>query len=98
MVWFVESGQTRLVRRTMASSRSGSHQREVPVKPRCPKEEAEKNLPDDEGGVGRSHPSARVVPGCWRVKSEMMVGSSTGLFCVGNGRLPSQQWAKTATS
>src|SRR4051812_30300643 len=92
IAWLEESGHVRFVNRTIASWRSGSHHNDVPVNPRCPKDDAEKYRPELEGGVGRSHPRARVVPGCWRVNSATVSDFRMG------APPDSQHWAKIATS
>src|SRR5512133_3718418 len=62
IAWLLRSGQTRLVSRLIESCRTGSHHRDVPVYPRCPKEREENVVPDWEGSDGVSQPRAREVP------------------------------------
>src|SRR5664279_4895700 len=75
----LRSGQVRLVSSVTLSWRSGSIHKDVPVKPRCPKERGDKCAPDDEGLDGVSQPNAREVPtgeAARRVKSSTVAGLS----------------------
>src|SRR5664279_4925182 len=58
----LRSGQMRLESIVTLSRRSGSIHRDVPVKPRCPKEREEKYWPDVDGSEGVSQPRERDVP------------------------------------
>ena len=55
-------GQVRLVSSVTESWRVGSIHSEVPVNPRCPKDDGLKYFPDDDGCDGVSQPKAREVP------------------------------------
>src|SRR5580698_1879976 len=89
------SGQVRLVSRVTESCFSGSIHKEVPVKPRCPKDASEKYLPDDDTGrEGVSQPSARVVPG---VESRRVNSCTVSGLKIGSPLL-SMPSAKRATS
>src|SRR3954462_2549178 len=74
------SGHVRLVRSVTDNLRSGSHHREVPVKPKWPKARGPKSVPDCDGWDGVSQPSARDVEGRFsrRVKSATVSGETIG--------------------
>src|SRR5579884_2380664 len=72
MALFEESGHIRFVSNVTDICCSGSIHSEVPVYPRCPKDDFEKYLPDCDTPEGVSQPSAREVsPGefCRSVKT-----------------------------
>lgn len=69
---FLRLGCTRFVSKTTSRLRWGSIHNDVPVKPRWPKDSAEKCVPDEEGSLGVSHPRAQLDPdgrGCLFVNS-----------------------------
>ena len=68
-------GWTRLVSRTPTSSASGSIQRLVPVKPRCPKVRAPKRAPESGAGpLRRSKPASSEPPGRSRSERREVAG------------------------
>src|SRR6516165_5626066 len=75
-------GQVRFVNKVTESWRLGSIHNEVPVKPRCPKDDGVSMIPDDDGCEGVSHPRARDVPcgdASRPVKSRTVAGFRMGV-------------------
>ncbi len=77
----LRSGQVRFVSNVTDKWRCGSIHSDVPVKPRWPKDDGEKCVPEDDGCDGVSHPSAREVPdddSSRRVKRATVAGFTRG--------------------